>query len=125
MTFLKFGSFFLINEDALNLPLKLLQKRNMERFQNIINFHFTSYFKVLVTQWISFEMSDNLTIEKILAGYHGVKHVPIWSYSEPYFAAFGLNMERYGVYLNIQSKCGKIRTRVTRNADTFQTMIPS
>ena len=70
-------------------------------------------------------MSDDLTIKKILAGYHGVKHVPIWSYSEPYIAAFGLNTERYGVSLSIQSKCWKMRTRVTLNTDTFQAMIPS
>ena len=29
----------------------------------------------------------------------------------PYFPAFGLNRERYFVFLGIQSKCGKIRTR--------------
>ena len=31
--------------------------------------------------------------------------------SGPYFPAFGLATERYQVYLCIQSKCGKIRTR--------------
>ena len=31
----------------------------------------------------------------------------------------GLNMERYGVSLRIQSKCGKICTRKTPNTDTF------
>ena len=33
--------------------------------------------------------------------------------------AFGLNTERYGVSLGIQSKCGKIRTRITPNTSTF------
>ena len=28
----------------------------------------------------------------------------------PYFAAFGLNSDRYGVSLRIKSECGKIRT---------------
>ena len=28
-----------------------------------------------------------------------------------YFPAFGLNAERYSVYLHVQSECGKIRTR--------------
>ena len=37
----------------------------------------------------------------------------------PYFSAFGLNMERYGVSLRIQSECGEIRTRITPNTDTF------
>ena len=29
----------------------------------------------------------------------------------PYFPAFGLNTQRYGVSVRIQSECGKIRTR--------------
>ena len=32
-------------------------------------------------------------------------------FSGPYFLAFGLNTERYGVSLRIQSECDKIRTR--------------
>ena len=32
-------------------------------------------------------------------------------FSGPYFPAFGLNTERYGVSLRIQSECGKMRTR--------------
>ena len=43
-------------------------------------------------------------------------------FSGPYFPAFGLNTERYGVFLLIQSKCGKIRTRKTLNTDTFHAM---
>ena len=42
------------------------------------------------------------------------------SYSGLYFPAFGLNTERYSVSLRIQSKCGKIRTRITPNTDTFR-----
>ena len=48
-----------------------------------------------------------------------VKSVRIWSYSGPYFPAFGLNTERYAVSHRSQSECGKIRTRVTPNTDTF------
>ena len=40
-----------------------------------------------------------------------VKSVQQRSFSGPYFPAFGLNRERYGVSLCIQSECGKIRTR--------------
>ena len=36
-----------------------------------------------------------------------------------YFPAFGLNRERYSVPLRIQYECGKIRTRITLNTDTF------
>ena len=38
---------------------------------------------------------------------HSVRSVRIRSYSGPYFPAFGLN------------KCGKMRTRITPNSDTF------
>ena len=51
--------------------------------------------------------------------YHCVKSVRIRSYSGPYYSAFGLNTERYSVYLHIQSECGKVRTRITPNTDTF------
>ena len=50
---------------------------------------------------------------------HYVKSVRIRSYSGPHFPVFGLNTDRSGVSLRIQSKWGKIRTRVTPNTDTF------
>ena len=40
-----------------------------------------------------------------------MKSALIQSFSGMYFPAFGLNTERYGVSLRIQSKCGKIRTK--------------
>ena len=49
---------------------------------------------------------------------HCVKSVCIRSFSDPYFPAFGLNMERYSV-------CEKIRTRKTPNTDTFHEMLLS
>ena len=48
-----------------------------------------------------------------------VKSVRIRCFSGPYFPAFGQNTERYGVSLQIQSECGKIRTKKTPNTDTF------
>ena len=48
-----------------------------------------------------------------------MKSVRIRSYSGPHFPAFELNTERYGVSLRIQSECGKIRTRISPNTDTF------
>ena len=54
-----------------------------------------------------------------LAVYHCVRSVCIRSYSGPYFHAFGLNMERYGVSLRIQSEYAKIGTRITPNKETF------
>ena len=48
-----------------------------------------------------------------------MKSARIWRFYGPYFPAFGLNTERYGVSLRIQFECGKIRTRKTPNTDTF------
>ena len=50
---------------------------------------------------------------------HCVKGVRIRSYSAPHFPVFGLNTERYGVPLRIQSKCRKIRTRIAPNTVPF------
>ena len=55
-------------------------------------------------------------------GSHCVKSVHIRSYSGPYFPAFGLNTERYGVSFRIQSECRKIWARITPNMETFQTV---
>ena len=60
---------------------------------------------------------------RILINVHCVKSVRIWSYSGPHFPAFGLNMERFGVSLRIQSECGKMQTRITPNTDTFHTVV--
>ena len=56
-----------------------------------------------------------------LSGYamQCVKSARIWSYSGPHFPEFGLNTERYSVFLRIQSECGKMRTRITPNTDIF------
>ena len=50
---------------------------------------------------------------------HCVKSVCIRSYSGPHFPTFGMNTERYGVSLRIQSEYGKMRTRMTPNMDIF------
>ena len=50
---------------------------------------------------------------------HYVKSDRIQSYSGPYFPSFGLNTERCSVSLRGQSKCEKIRTRITPSTDTF------
>ena len=41
------------------------------------------------------------------------------SFSGSYFSPFGLNTERYSVFLRIQFEFGKILTRKTLNSDTF------
>ena len=50
---------------------------------------------------------------------HCVKSVRSRNYSGPYFPAFRLNTERYSASLRIQSECGKMRTRITPNTETF------
>ena len=50
---------------------------------------------------------------------HYVKRVRIRGYSGPYFPAFGINTKKCFLSLRIQSECGKIRTRITLNTDTF------
>ena len=56
----------------------------------------------------------------LLADFIYVERVRIWSSSSgPYFPAFGLDTERYGVFLRIQSECEKIGTRETPNTDIF------
>ena len=55
--------------------------------------------------------------------WHFVKSVRIRSFSGPYFHAFGLNTERCGVSLCIQSKCGKKWTRKTPNTDRHCTCL--
>ena len=54
---------------------------------------------------------------------HCVKSVPVRSYSSPHFPSFGLNTERYYVSLHIQSKCGKMRTRITPKTETFYAVL--
>ena len=54
-----------------------------------------------------------------MAHQHCVKSVRIWCYSGPHFSAFGLNTERYGLSLCIQSECENMQTRITSNTDTF------
>ena len=64
-----------------------------------------------------------ITIIIIIIIIHCVKSVLIGSFSGPYFPAFGLNTERYGISLRIQCKSGKIWTGKTPNTDTFHAVI--
>ena len=66
-----------------------------------------------VTTWKA--LTILLTFRKL----HCVKVVRIWS---SHFLAFGLNTEIRSA-LRIQFKCGKKRTRITPNTDTFHAML--
>ena len=81
------------------------------------NFIFCAVFISLDYYKLYYKMEQSS--DDLLFCNHCLKNVRIWSYSGPYFPAFGLNTERYGVFLLIQSQCEKIRTRITLNRDTF------
>ena len=75
---------------------------------------------IFVRIWCNCWETGSKWLESFLIWHHHcVKIVRIRSYSGPHFPAFGLNTERYSVSLRIQSECGKIRTRITPNTDTF------
>ena len=59
--------------------------------------------------------------DKNLKAIQCVKSVHIWSYSGPHFHALGLM--QYSASLRIQSECGKMRTRITPNTETFYAVI--
>ena len=91
--------------------------------ENVLSFSFNRAYSIMVNK-------DDLTkknarMKQVLKedGYqHCVKNVRIWSYSSPYFHVFGLNSEIYEVSLRIQTKCVKIRSRITPTTDTFGTV---
>ena len=75
--------------------------------------------------WIKtnfYRTKDKLATKKKNKLFYCVKSVHIRSYSGPHFPAFGLNTERYGISLRIQFECGKMRTRITPNTNTFYTV---
>ena len=59
---------------------------------------------------------------KLELGFHFVKSVQIQSFSGLYFPVFRPNTEIYSVNLQIQSKCGKMRTRKTLYLDNIYTV---
>ena len=80
--------------------------------QNGKNFVILSLIILPYTIWCQTSTSDC----------HCVKRVRIRSYSGQHFPAFGLNKERYGVSLCIQSECGKMQIRIAPNTDTFHSV---
>ena len=74
--------------------------------------------KVLPFGLCQFKVIYKLTTKDAIVA-HCVKNVRIRSYSGPHFPAFGLNTDRYRVSFRVQSKCGKMRTRITPNTDNF------
>ena len=81
------------------------------------------FFRIARSQW-----RQGISVLDVCSGLgyaskkHCVKSVLIRSYSGPPLPAFGLNTERYSISLRSQSECGKTRTRITPNTDTFYAM---
>ena len=88
--------------------------------ESVVSFSFNRAYSIMINK-------DDLTkknarMKQVLKedGYqHCVKNVRIWSYSSPYFHVFGLNSEICEVSLRIQTKCVKIRSRITPTTDTL------
>ena len=85
-------------------------------------------FRTWFTSCASFSTNDTKWINRInrcnMHGWHCVKSLRIRSYSGLHFPACEWNTKRYGVSLCIQSECGKMRTRMTPNKDTFHAVLP-
>ena len=118
-----FYNLFIYLQDLVIVDFTLHEK-NIQSFNNAWIF-----LPLCSTQWtktyVEFtERSQNITNVAVLwVVLHCMKSVRIQSYSGPHFPAFGLNTERYGVFLCIQSECGKMRTRKAPNTDTFYVVL--
>ena len=95
-------------------------------YQGVCNISFSENFACVLNWWpLRLIIMEALFtycssfFDEIWKHCHCVKSVSIRSYSGPHFSAFGLNTERYSVYLCIQSRCWKIWPRTTPNTDTF------
>ena len=89
-----------------------------ERYRKFLHRRiFTADFEQLFDNWGIMKL-----IMKTIIHFKTVKSTRVRRFTGPYFSAFGLNTERYGVSIRIQSECGKIRTRKTPNTETFHTL---
>ena len=80
---------------------------------------------VVASLWLAFlvdPLGENTKLDKLPHHAKVGKSVHIKSFSGPYFSAFGLITERYGVSLCIQPECGKIPSRKIHNTDTIHAM---
>ena len=100
--------------------LNILTENNLKRMETKL------FMETLLLIYYNHILESNtLTNLKVLLvlSLHCVKSVHIRSYCGPQFPAFGLNTERYSLSLRIQSKYGKMRTRITPNTGTFHAVL--
>ena len=87
--------------ETLNKAVEILQLS--KNFQNNAPASWIFYFKHLKPRFVVTDMArDNRKLRCL-------KSVRIRSFFGPHFSTFGLNTEKYGVSLRIQSECRKIR----------------
>ena len=121
--FLKFVSFFGVVATYLFLNVVILNYIFLQTFPSYFScipgfkgvvfkykMEMVDYFQIFLIIWKTKES----TLSIILWNESLRNKVRIPSYSDLHFLAFGLNTERYGVSLRIQSECGKIRTLLTQ-----------
>ena len=107
------------------LFLLLLSHPAISKFYQPANWNFFGleisiiFFLEIGINYVSIIITINRNITLFVSHSHCVKIARMGSYSGPYFPEFGLNTERCSVSLRIQYKCGKVRTRITPNTDTY------
>ena len=84
--------------------MALSKNPDVSKFLSNSGVRYLSYFKcstflkfqeIVISSWTDRGSASNLIFNNIC---HCIKSVRIRSYSGPYFPAFGLNTERYGVF---------------------------
>ena len=113
-----YNKVYLIKTTSKHLNIKIVQI--LKKKMPWMSWFFITFFKLVVfVSPLLFKQKHTLKTVRLIIQYY-VKSVRVQSYSCPYFPEFGLNTERHEVSLHIQSECGKIRTRITPNTDTFR-----
>ena len=88
----------------------------LQLFLNIFKIFISSCHILQVPVGQNFDTLPHLRVFLLVLKYS----YPYSEFSGPYFLVFGLNTERYGLSLCVQSECRKIQTRKTTNTDTFR-----
>ena len=94
-----------------------MQKLEGQIWNVLVNLHFDSLQILSPKFWEQHKDCVSLVICRFHELLLFKIHFTAWKvskygvFSDPYFPAFGLNTESYGVSLGIQSECGKIRIR--------------
>ena len=89
------------------------------KFEHISHLALVFLFLILSRQMLAGLELLHIYKDLVSFTFHCVKSVSIRTFCGLYFPAFRLTTKIYSSNLCIQSRCGKIRTRKTKNMDTF------